>query len=324
MKTIKVNFVGFWPGFNKQDNFIYNKLKIKYNIQISKKPDYIISSCFSNEYLNYDCIRIFYTGEDMSPDFNAFDYAIGYDYLQFEDRYMRMPNYFITDTYADDVKRMQEKHLNNEAILDSKSEFCSFVVSKGTGYVDRSREVFFNQLNGYKKVNSGGRFLNNIGVPEGVPDKLAFQKKHKFSIAFENVMHNGYTTEKIVQAFAAKTVPIYWGDPRISEVFNAKAFIDCSQYSSFDEVVSFVKMLDQDDDRYLQMLNTPALAQKDSIEQKEEEFNAFLYHIFDQNYEDAYRRDRIGYGKMHCDKLRMAEKIGQSRMYKLYSRLAVR
>lgn len=316
MKTIKIDFVGFWPEFNKQDNFIYNKLKCKYNVQISENPDYVISSCFSSEYLKYDCIRIFYTGENISPDFNVFDYAIGYDYLQFEDRYMRLPNYFITDTYADDMVRMQEKHLYNENILDTKEEFCSFVVSKGEGYVDPRREEFFKLLCRYKKVNSGGRFLNNIGLPEGVSDKFSFQKKHKFAIAFENVSHNGYTTEKIVQAFAAKTVPIYWGDPKISEVFNKAAFIDCSQYKDFDTVISFIRKLDQDDKLYLKMLNTPALLKEGYVIQKEKEFEAFLYHIFDQEYEHAYRRDRTGYGRMHCDNMKKTEKMRQSKLYR--------
>jgi len=33
-------------------------------------------------------------------------------------------------------------------------------------------------------------------------------------------------TEKIVEAFAANCIPIYWGDPSISKVFNSKAFIN--------------------------------------------------------------------------------------------------
>lgn len=317
MKTIRINFIGFWPGFQKENNFIYNKLKTRYNIEITEKPDYVFSSCFSQEYLKYDCVRIFYTGENLSPDFNAFDYAIGYDYLQFEDRYIRLPNFFIMETYADDVQRMQKKHLDNENILDGKEEFCSFVVSKGSGYVASQREDFFHKLCDYKRVNSGGKFLNNVNIPEGVSDKLSFQRKHKFAIAFENVSHNGYTTEKIVQAFAAKTIPIYWGDPKISEVFNPNAFIDCNKFADFDDAISFIKQLDQDDFRYMQKLNTPALLDSNYIDQMEKGFESFLYNIFDQEYIDAFRRDQVGYGKMHCDKMKKTEDITNSKVYRL-------
>lgn len=34
----------------------------------------------------YDCIKIFFTGEEQSPDFNIADYAVGYDDIRFGDR----------------------------------------------------------------------------------------------------------------------------------------------------------------------------------------------------------------------------------------------
>lgn len=309
MKQIKIKFVGFWPGFDESDNFIINILKKRYQVDLSDDPDYIISSCFSDEHLEYDCVKIFYTGENICPDFNAFDYAIGYEFLKFDDRYIRLPNYYITDTYADDVRRMMEKHLKNENILNNKNEFCSFVVSKGDGYVDSEREKFFHLLNRYKKVNSGGRFLNNIGKPQGVEDKLVFQMCHKFAIAFENVSHKGYTTEKIVQAFAAKTVPIYWGSPMVTETFSAKAFINCHDFATFDDVVERVKEIDNNDSLYISMLNTPALREESVIRKKQSELVAFFNHIFDQKYEEAFRRDRVGYGKKHCDQLKRYRKI---------------
>ena len=64
----------------------------------------------------------------------------------------------------------------------------------------------FEALSWYQQVSSGGRYKNNIGGP--VDDKLKFQRKHKFVIAFENTATPGYTTEKIIGAFAAGAVPI--------------------------------------------------------------------------------------------------------------------
>ena len=154
--------------------------------------------------------------------------------------------------------------------------------------------------------------MNNIGQPEGVEDKLEFQKKHKFAIAFENVSHPGYSTEKIVQAFAAGTVPIYWGDTQIENQFNEKAFINCHRFDTIDEVVRFVKKIDQDDKMYMDMLRTPALKDETFIQKEHERLDHFLYHICAQEYGAAFRRDRVGYGKSYCDKLialnRMREK----------------
>lgn len=80
----------------------------------------------------------------------------------------------------------------------------------------------------YKKVDSGGKYKNNIGKP--VENKRDFQMTHKFVIAFENTSTRGYTTEKIIGAYAAGAVPIYWGDPDVAMTFNTKSFINCNEY----------------------------------------------------------------------------------------------
>lgn len=96
LKTIKINFCGFWSSFNKEKNLFVSILKKHYNVEISDQPDYVICSNrgLPFEYLKYDCIRIMFMGENLSPDFTAFDYVIGFDFLDFGDRYFRLPFVF--------------------------------------------------------------------------------------------------------------------------------------------------------------------------------------------------------------------------------------
>ena len=95
MEKLKVNFVDFWSGFDKVNNDFYRILSEKYEIEISDKPDYLFYSVFGYEHTKYDCVRIFFTGECIVPDFNICDYAIGFDNITFGDRYTK--RYFRTD-----------------------------------------------------------------------------------------------------------------------------------------------------------------------------------------------------------------------------------
>ena len=221
MKKIKVKYLDWWGGFEPENYLINSILRKYYDIIETDDPDYIFCSMYSKEALAYDCVRIFYSGENFCPDFNLFDYAIGFENMEYGDRYVYGPNYILNPRYADDVKKMLVKHKRDEIDQKAKSEFCSFVVSNGLG--SSLRFDFFEELSKYKKVNSGGRYHNNIGLPDGVPDKYEFQKSHKFSICFENSSHPGYITEKLVQGFAAGTIPIYWGAYDINSIFNEKA-----------------------------------------------------------------------------------------------------
>jgi len=50
-----------------------------------------------------------------------------------------------------------------------------------------------------------------------------------FSICVENSSNRGYHTEKIIDAFLSKTVPIYWGCPNLEELgYDVNGFIYCN------------------------------------------------------------------------------------------------
>ena len=301
-KHIRIRFVDFWDDFVPENNIFYQLLCEHYEVELSDTPDYLFCSVFGEEHLRYDCVKIFYTGENQCPDFNLYDYAIGFEHLSLGDRYMRLPIYYL-NRYQRYFRLMQDKHVKP---ITEKEAFCSFVYSN-----DRAsavREQFFEQLSEYKKVSSGGRYRNNIGGP--VEDKLEFELKHKFSFSFENSSYPGYCTEKLVQSFAAQTVPIYWGDPTAAETFNKEAFINCLDYSSWDEVLEAVKRVDADPELYEQMLKTPALKhpETDSVEAKMSELSAFLCHIMDQPCEQAKRYNRVYWGRRYVKRMQQHAK----------------
>lgn len=305
-RKIKVRFLDFWDGLDHENHLIMRALRENYEVEIKEDADYVFCSQ-GGGYEHFDipphCVKIFYTGENLFPDFNLVDYAFGFDWMNLGDRYMRLPNYYFSRPQQLRTQLVDTKHIlpDGFSIENDKPDFCSFVVSNGNG--SPLRKEMFYLLSKYKKVNSGGRFMNNIGAP--CKNKIAFTSSHKFSIAFENSSHPGYSTEKITEAFAARTIPIYWGDPEIGRIFNKEAMIFVNDYPSLEAVVERVIALDNDDAAYLEILRKPAwVSEEYRLENYQEEVAAFLKHIIDQPLEQAYRYDRTWYGPIHQNVMR--------------------
>lgn len=276
MKKIKIWFCDFWPNFSKKNNFIINLLKKHYEIECTPKtPDYLFYSNFGYDFLNYNSIKIFYTGENVFPNFNLCDYAIGCHTMEVSgSRYFRLPIYL---TKKDQMVEVPERKILTKQDLKEKNKFCNFVYDNKKG--NPFRKEFFERLNQYKKVDSAGKFLNNTGFV--TKNKLALQKNYKFTIAFENEDYPEYCTEKIMDAFLTRTIPIYWGDRKVEKDFNPKAFIHCKNKKDVELVIDEVKKLDENEELWLEMANQPIFHEKNLAKNKVNQFEAFLISIIE-------------------------------------------
>jgi hypothetical protein len=73
--------------------------------------------------------------------------------------------------------------------------------------------------------------------PPRIDDKRPTLEPYQFSIVLENSRHEGYFTEKVVDCFVAKTVPIYWGCPDIHKHFNPEGLLYFSDEVGLDIVL---------------------------------------------------------------------------------------
>jgi len=283
-KIVKCKFFGWHEDIKRI-------LEEKYTVIETETPDFVFFDCHhQNNCVDYQCVRIILIGENQRPNFNLFDYAMGFDKIQFEDRYLYFPIY-LWGNFKDDLKVALEKHTRADEYFLAKKLFCNMVVSNVKDASDKRIE-FFQRLCRYKKVDSGGRNYNNLPDGKPVEDKRRFQEAYKFSIAFENSTYKGYTTEKIVQAWAAGTIPIYWGDPFIAEQFNEKAFINCHAYRSWDEVLEKIIEIDNNEELYLKMQQESIYNEKSKLMELMDEnyLKNWLYHILDKEPREALWR----------------------------------
>lgn len=280
MKKIKLHYLDTGEWFS---SYINDLLKNDFEVELdSKNPNFLFFTPFSKDHIYYDCVRIFYTGENVRADFNFCDYAITFDYLDFGDRHIRFPLFLFEKNFhlLCDLSSTPPPHF----LL--KRDFCSFLVSNNKGA--KIRTEAFRKFSEYKKVASGGKYLNNIG--KNVEDKLSFISNYKFNIAFENSYTKGYVTEKLFESKMANSIPIYWGGLEKSDFsfLNKEAFINFDDYSNLDSMLDFVKYLDSNDDAYLSMLEKPLIIDKNYKPNQNEKLKAFLFNIF--NSKDPYRR----------------------------------
>lgn len=296
MKEIKIRICDYDPHDPwSYGRFIIDRLKRFYEVVLSDNPDYVFFHERATGYLDHPrAIRIFYTGENIHPNFNLADYAISFDKDGFDGRNFRLPLYLVPGQYYEETRQLGEdpdfeqvKPMTKKE-LRTKSGFCSFVYSNNRA--DPNRDLLFDALSAYKKVDSGGKHRNNVGGP--VASKFVFEHSHKFSIAFENSSRTGYITEKLPGSLAARTIPIYFGDPNIGDEFNTARIINAHDFPDFAAVVARVKEIDENDDEYMRIVNQPVLANGYHPEAARREFDAFLRSIFDQPLADA-RRIRI-------------------------------
>jgi len=276
--TLKIHITDFWPNFDYHDNFFLRLLSKKYQIVHSPEdPDIVLYSCYGVDYRRYKCLRIFFSSENVRPDFAACDFAITFDHND-NPRHHRWPLYgYYLDQYGALDRMGPRTREQAEAIWRGKKKFCCMVVSNGHA---KKRIEFFKQLSRHRQVDSGGRFLNNVGGP--VKDKLEFIRDYKFVIAFENSSRDGYTTEKLLEPLIMDCIPVYWGNPRVGEDFNTAAFLDHSNFAGTDELIAKMLEIDSDPEQAIRMIMEPRFPDGSATGvRNDEELLKFFEHVID-------------------------------------------
>jgi hypothetical protein len=90
--VVKIAFSDFWGGFDPDDSYFTHLLSPHFELARVAEPDFLIYSCFGRRHLRFRGVKIFYTGENVRPDFSECDYAFTFDHLVRPDHY-RLPLY---------------------------------------------------------------------------------------------------------------------------------------------------------------------------------------------------------------------------------------
>lgn len=252
------------------------------------KADFVLCDTFRYTWEKCPGVRILVTAENHPVDLNNFDYCLTHEFVE-NDRCHRLPYWqyvSLFDPYNRAALTQPRTPLTAEELRAQNRRFCAFVSYNAAA---KKRVHMVKNLMKRRELSCGGPFLNNIGYC--VKDKRGFQKDHLFSVAYENEASPGYQTEKIVDAFVARSIPLYWGSDRVEDEFNPKAFVHARRFRNEAEFIDHVVSLSEDYERMAAMLNETPIPDPHALDKAEADLLAFFAAIFERGA-GAVRRTR--------------------------------
>jgi hypothetical protein len=248
---IRIAFSDHYEFFVPEKSRVYRSLAAVTDVvvcDITDSPDLLVYGDFGEAHWAFHGLKLYLTGENMTPDFEQCDLAFTPFETPGDPRAIRLPYY--AQVLESPTPLLERAKVSPRSGL--AAGFCSFVVSNPRSW---PRNRFFKKLLRRRRVDSGGSLFNNMGGR--VADKMKFVSDYRFNIAFENTETDGYITEKLVEPLLAGTIPIYWGAPDVLRDFDARCFVHARDFEDLDALADFVIALDSDPKRQLEYLNAP-------------------------------------------------------------------
>ncbi len=240
--------------FTSIENFINNIPSIfKINA-----PDYLVAQNYlTEEFISFPKSKIFFSREPyvhLTPETlvnMGKDDLKPFFYLYDEKDISRRMFYVV---FNDNKER---KIRSLEKIIDKKRFKCCCIINR---YSEKKGNNLLRER--IRFVNAFGKDIDIFGAAPGnevnkwsaypnyygpVKNKIDTLKNYNFTIAFENTDYPGYITEKIIHAFIAGTIPLYWGGgDYLKEIFPADTLINCKNKEP-KEVYTLVKLMKNDE-----------------------------------------------------------------------------
>lgn len=112
MKPIVYMRVVDWHSSDTKENFFANPfvqiLSQKYDVRYSEDPEFLLYGPLGFTHLRYECVRIFFTGENIRTNWNVADYGIDFDYMDFGDRHLRLPLDFLPAPHVQELYKQSQ------------------------------------------------------------------------------------------------------------------------------------------------------------------------------------------------------------------------
>jgi hypothetical protein len=289
--NLNIGFNNFPYDFNVESNFFLDLINNASNIKSSELPIHFygcypdislfkkvllfansrISDLAMTKWLSIQqgvvkpidkrAFNIWCTFENRRPPINNFDLTFSFDLDSYNNTNFYLPLIYICMNHTESKQNHAKYTLSSEECATARQISLNEIQRK-TGFASafinnphQMRLRAIKELSKTDKINVFGRSVGNY-----VKDKVGEASKYWFNICFENDLYPGYVTEKILEAWMAKAIPLYWGMDT-AKILNSKAYINLNDFESLEDYVNFISRLYKDEDKMIEMINQPLLNQ---------------------------------------------------------------
>ncbi|MEQ9115766.1 MAG: glycosyltransferase family 10 [Rickettsiales bacterium] len=253
-------------------NFVVNVIKLafpEYKVIVSdtKKPNLVVRSIYRarNSFVDQLKNRAPYIA--MSAEKKPLKYrryrVTGYPFFEFTTNLSLAKNHAYVPLAAyhkDDIKflnSLPRKKPSLESIKERRNVAYMF------RHCTSNREEVFKALHdAFPKVDALGKCskTTSTDLPKNA---INTYNKYKFVISMENGFAPGYITEKIINAYEAGAIPIYWGDSQTtSKYFNKKSYIDVSDFKDMRALTEYIDKLLSNPKEMQRIMSEPVLTKE--------------------------------------------------------------
>ena len=198
-------------------------------------------------------VKVFFTGENVSPIVSHPGLSLEKKQKKLLDRriYLFEPE--------DDYYTICTKIKTINGMLCSMGRRGAAVIASHDDFGSRGR--ICDDVSDVLSVSYAGKWRNNSDElwKKYGNDKIRFLSSFRFNICPENMDAEGYTTEKIFDAFRSGTIPLYegaLGQPE-PEVIEPESYIHWNFEGSNTDALEEIKRLSEDDHYYALFMKKP-------------------------------------------------------------------
>ena len=272
----KLCVVNFWEGAFDGDFFdFFFRMCFDDAVYIDNPhdADLVISSVFGHTHTD-PAKTVAFIGENIRPNFIGYSHSLSFDWDVYGGKNFRLPLWYARLAWDGFEQKPRHDNAHNHGYeqlipikpltlprkldIKAKDKFCALIANNPEGL----RVNLFNSISQYKQVDGYGNMFRNPLRKS----KFALLPEYKFCLCPENSIYDGYVTEKLIDAYAGLTVPIYSGTISVDCDFNERAFLNYQNSKDMEHFVEGISMFDTNLELYQNLYEQPLLNKKPKLD----------------------------------------------------------